>query len=205
MSGTISFNPYGTSFPVNPFLLQTQGYVSGVALDEPSSRLWLASGPLATGQTVPMWGGVPITETINTLGTGSEQLGPTVARATSQANTTGFSVFNQAAHMVITPGGNTVPLASVGNSVHFYRVGTNAVRIVVNFDSTSTWTGDYISQPTLYWNSTSMFVTTNSAGAFQLPAGVRLLSVNNNSKTIAYNSGTGAVTWTTGYAAVILI
>lgn len=207
MSGTISFNPYMTTVPQNAFLLETQGYVQGLASDDPSSRMWLMGGNLASSETVVMWGGVPVSEEINNLSTGSEGLGPVLKRATSQANTTGFSVFNQAGSMVITPG-STVPQAAVGNYVSFYRIGPKAVRIAVKCDPaliSALSAGEFINGASLYWDVTYYWITLATSGNFALPTSVQLLSTQTNSKVVAYNSGTGAVTWTTGDAALILI
>lgn len=208
MSGTISFNPFLTSQPQDSFLLQTQGYVSGTAFDDPSVRLELMGGVLASTETIVMWGGVPVTEQINVTGAGSEGTGPKVARATSQASTTGFSVFNQASSMVITPG-QTVPVAAVGNYVSFFRTASN-IRVAVNVDPAlvaAISTGESIAVANLLWDPVNMRVGagTPSGSQFALPTSVKLLSVNTNSKLVSYNSGTGAVTWTTGDAAMILI
>jgi hypothetical protein len=205
MSGTISFNPYTTTSPVNSFINPTQGYVSGLALDDPSARMWLMGGQLASSETVVMWGGVPISEEINNTGASSEGLGPLVKRATSQANTTGWSVFNQAASMVITPG-NTVPVAAIGNYVSFFRNGTN-IRICVNCDPAliaALTSGELINGATLYWDVTNYRITLTTSGNFALPTTVKLLSTNTNSKTVNYASAS-SITWTTGDAALILI
>jgi hypothetical protein len=207
MSGSITFNPYATTSPANSFLLQTQGYVQGLALDDPSARMWLAGGTLATTETVTMWGGVPIEEIVNNAGAGGEGLGPVVKRSVSQATVTGFSVFNQASSMVITPG-NTVPLAGTGNFVAFYRLGTNqriAIKVdpalVATLSSTSSVAG-----LALYWDVTNYRVTlTTTGGNWALPTSVRLLSVNTNSKIVSYDSGTGVASWTTGDAAILLV
>lgn len=206
MSGNISFNPYATTTPQNTFLLETQGYIQGVAYDDSSAYQWLAGGVLASTETLPMWGGVPIEELVNLPGTNADSLGGNVKRSASQATVTGWSVFNQAAHMVITPG-NTVPLASIKNGVQFFRLGTNQ-RIAVQADPAlaAGVSGDSISAAALYWDVTNYRVTlTTSGGNFALPTSTRLLSINSNSKIVSYNSGTGAVTWTSGSAAIILI
>lgn len=206
MSGTISFNPYTTTSPVNNFLLQTQGYVQGLALDDPSSRPWLEGGQLDAAETLTMWGGVPLSVEINQLGTGSEGLGAAVKRSTSQANTLGWAVFNQASSMVITPG-NTVPQASVGNFVSFYRNGTNA-RIGVKCDPAlvaALTAGELINGASLYWSVTLYWVTLVTSGSnFALPTTTVLRSVNTNSKVVNYASAS-SVTWTTGDVAILQI
>ena len=207
MSGTISFNPYTTTSPVNSFLNPTQGYVSGVASDDPSSRMWLAGGTLASSETLVIYGGIPISEEINNTGTAAEGLGPTLKRSTTQGNTTGFTVFNQASSMVITPG-NTVPTAAVGNYVSFYRIGSKAVRVAVNCDPAliaALSAGEFVNAPALYWDVTNYRITlTTSGGNFALPTSIQLLSTNTNSKTVLYTSAS-SITWTTGDAALILI
>jgi hypothetical protein len=205
MSGNITFAPYTTSFPTNPFLSQTQGYTSGYVVDDPTTKNWLASGQLASSELIVMWGGVPISQEINNLGTGSESLGPTIKRATSQSNTNGFSVLNQAGHMVITPGGNSAPSIGTGGSVHFYRIGSGMVRLIVNCDPaliSALSTGEFVNGASLYWDVTNYRVTLSTSGSnFALPTGVTLESTQTNSKITAYSAS--AVTWTTGDAAMI--
>lgn len=206
MSGSISFNPYGTQTPVGTFINPTQGYTQGLAVDDPSSRLWLEGGVLASTETVTMWGGVPISVEINNLGTGSEGLGPTVKRSTTQGNTNGWSVFNQASSMVITPG-NSVPQAGTLNYVSFYKNGTNA-RIPVYCDPaliSALSAGEFVNAPALYWSVTLYWLTLVTTGSnFALPTTTRLLSTNTNSKVVDYASSS-SVTWTTGDVAIIQI
>lgn len=206
MSGSISLNPYVTNQPQDSFLLQTQGYVQGVAFDDPSVRMELERGVLASTETVVMWGGIPLTELINSAGSGPDALGPNVKRATSQGTVTGFSVFNQAHSMVIGPG-LTVPVSGTGGYVGLFRLGTEA-RIAVQADPAlvSAASGTAINSQALYWDVTNYRITlVTTGGNWALPTSIRLLSTNSNSKIISYNSGTGAVTWTTGSAAIIQI
>ena len=208
MSGTVSLNPFGTNQPQDSFLLQTQGYVQGAPYDDTVSRMWLAGGMLASTETVVMWGGVPVTETINVAGSGSDGLGPVLKRSTTQANTTAWSTNLQANSMVVTSG-NNVPVAAVGNYVAFFRYGSQQ-RLAVAVDpalvTAITGAGDAINSQALYWDVTNYRVTlTTTGGNFALPTATRLLSVNTNSKIVSYNSGTGAVTWTTGDAALIIL
>lgn len=207
MSGTISFQPYVTTAPQNSFLLETQGYVEGLPLDDTVSRLWLAEGVLASTETLPMWGGVPITEMINVTGTGADGLGPQVKRATAQGNVTGFSTYLQMSHMVVTAG-NTAPLASINDSVGFFRLGSNQ-RLMVKCDPalvTALESADEaINAESLYWDVAKYWVTLTTTSNWQLPTSVKLLSVNSNSKITSYDSGTGVLSWTTGAAAVLQI
>jgi hypothetical protein len=208
MSGTVSINPYATTTPQNSFLVQTQGYYQGAPYDDPIARLWLASGTLKSSETMVMWGGVPIFEYVTVAGSGADGLGPQVGRATSQATTTGWSTNLQMNSMVVTPG-NSVPLAGIGNSVGFFRNGTNQ-RLAVQIDpalvTTLTSADALINATALYWDVTNYRVTaTTTGGNFALPTTTKLLSINTNSQVVSYNSGTGAVTWTTGDAAIILI
>lgn len=204
MSGTISFNPYGTSAPQNSFLLESQGYIQGAVDDDPSAYQWLAGGLLATTETLPMWGGVPIEEIVNLVGSGADALGGNIKRAASQATVTGWSVWS--ANMVIASGAK-VPLASVSNGVQFYRLGTNQ-RLATAADPAlaAAISGDSISVAgaALYWDVTNYRVTTTSTGGnFALPATTRLLSINTNSKIVTYGSSTAS--WSSGPAALLLI
>src|SRR6202042_2540366 len=153
-----------------------------------------------------MWGGVPVSIEINQLGTGSEGLGPAVKRATTQGNTLGWSVFNQASSMVITAG-NNVPQAGTGNYVSYYRNTTNA-RIPVKCDPAlvaALTAGELINGASLYWSVTLYWVTLVSSGSnFALPTSTVLRSVNTNSKTVTYTSAS-SVTWATGDAAILQI
>lgn len=207
MSGTISFNPYATTAPANSFLLQSQGYVQGMAMDDPAVRMELTGGVLAASEALAMWGGVPITEAINVTGSGSDGTGPAIKRATTQNGVTGWSVYNQASSMVITPG-PSAPVSGKGGYVAFFRNGTNA-RIAVQLDPAlvaAITEGEAISALALQWDPMSFRVTNATGGSiFALPASARLLSVNSNSKIVTYNSETGAATWTAGDAGILLI
>lgn len=207
MTANITLAPFATNQPASSFLLQSQGYVQGTAYDDPSVRMELAGGTLATAETLVMWGGVPLTEQIDVNGSGSDGLGPVVARATSQANTTGWSVYNQAGAMVIGPG-NSAPVSGTGGFVAFFRNGSN-IRIAVQCDpaliTSITGAGDAINSQALYWDTTNYRITLTTSSNWALPTSVKLLSTNSNSKIISYNSGTGVVSWTTGSAAIILI
>ena len=209
MSGTISFNPYGTSQPQNSFLNPTQGYMQGTVYDDPSQRGELAGGVLASTETIPMWGGRPIVEYVNnTLAGFSDGLGPTVASATSQGTTTGWAVFTQANSMVLTPGASAPPLAAVGNYISFARY-NSLFRIAVACDpaliSTISSGSNSIVSQALYWDVTNYRITlVTTGGNWALPTTTKLISTNlTNSKIITYSASTAL--WAQGSAAIIQI
>lgn len=199
----ISFDPQLTTSPSNNFQVSTEGYIQGTTFDDTSSRMWLASGVIASSVTQPVWGGLLVTEDVATVN--SNQLGNSLVLASAAGNVTGMTVFDQASNMIIVPG-NSVQTAMAGMTVNYYRFGTNA-RIAVQVLSTlvATLEGGAINQ-TLYWDPALFQLTASgTAGAFALPATTKIVSLNSNSKIVSYDSGTGAVSWTTGNAAIIQI
>lgn len=136
MSATINFNPVLTTNATGSFNVQTNGYIQGQAMDDPSARYRLAGGILATSETIPMWGGVGISETTSPssalITAPNEALGGNIIRATQIAGATpaagdltGFSVFDQNYSAVNTPQ-SPVPLVGSGSTMNFYRFGSNA-------------------------------------------------------------------------------
>jgi hypothetical protein len=92
----------------------------------------LAGGTLSNDETLPIWGGVGISERTAVLG---NALGGTLVRAPSLVGAsalTGFTVFDQDHSMINTPQ-SEVPLAASGMGVNFYRLGSGA-RIAVAID-----------------------------------------------------------------------
>jgi hypothetical protein len=138
MAPSIGFNPIVTSNATGSFNIESTGYIQGQALDSPNARFDLSSGVLASTETLPMWGGVGIFENIPGGGVGAPGgvLGGQIGRATQIAQgakqLTGFSVFDQAHHMVQTPQ-SEVPVSLPGMSVHLYRFGDGA-RLAVACD-----------------------------------------------------------------------
>lgn len=136
MVATVSFNPGITTNAAGSFNVSSVGLIQGTAYDSPNTRFDLAGGILATTETLPMWGGVGVTELIpGASGGPSVTLGGVIARATALTGSTaltGFSVFDQAYGMFNTPQ-SPVPLAGSSMSVNFYRLGSSA-RIAVKCD-----------------------------------------------------------------------
>ena len=201
MSSNISFNPVLTSVASGTFSVQSDGYVQGVALDDPAIRNSLAGGILASTETLPMWGGIAIFEDLPAAG--ADALGGTVGRAADNAHVTGFSVFNQAHHWVTSPQ-SEVPSAGAGMTIPFYRIGSGA-RIAVQCDpALVSLDGGLISQQ-VSWDFTNQKLIAYSSGIGALAC--KVLSVNTgNSKTVTYDSVNNLVHWSnTGAVAIILL
>lgn len=135
----INYSPVATSNASGMFNTTSAGYVQGTAQENPSARNQLTSGPIATDETLPWWGGMGVYENIpgGITGGPSENLGGVVGRATSLTaaaakSMVGFSVFDQAYNMIQTPN-SEVPIALPGMTGHLYRFGSLA-RVVVQCD-----------------------------------------------------------------------
>jgi hypothetical protein len=124
MSTILGINPMAVTNAAGFFGVQSDGFTQGVAHDDPAIRNALAGGVLLSTETLPMWGGVAISEYLP-LSTSNGHYGPNIGRATSNAGITGFSVFNQS-HNAISSPENQVPILASGMSVNFYRLGSGA-------------------------------------------------------------------------------
>lgn len=124
MASNISYNPLITTNAAGLFAATSAGYMQGIAEDDPAIRNALAGGYLSGAETLPMWGGVAISEDIP-ASTADSALGGAIARATAIANLTGFSVFNQA-HAWISSPQSECPSAGAGMTIPFYRLGSGA-------------------------------------------------------------------------------
>lgn len=181
------------------FSTNSNGFTQGDAQDDPAVKFFLAGGTLSTSATTPLWGGIPIAESI-----ADSVLGNTVLQADGTTAPTGIAVFNQAFAGITTPQ-STAPLYSPGMSVNFYRFGSGA-RIPLALNPASvTLDGDLIST-TVYFDYTNNWVTTVQPGSQPaLPVQVLKISTQNN-KTVSYSSVTGNANWATnGLIAVVQI
>jgi hypothetical protein len=138
MTAQVTINPLQTSVAAGTFNISSSGVIQGTAFNDPAVRNQLAGGTLKSSETIPMWGGVAISENIPGVTPGPEEsLGPLVTRATNvTANTagtvTGFSVFDQNWAAINSPQ-SPVPLTPSGGLVNFYSLGSLA-RIAVKCD-----------------------------------------------------------------------
>lgn len=201
----IVINPQLVTNAAGRFHISSEGYVQGEALDDPAIRNSLVASVVDPGYTTaPMYGGMGITESLITAGTEAAAMLSVVRPATSQANLTGFSVFNQAAGMIQTPQ-SPVPLASSGMGISLYRLGSRA-RIAVQVDSgvATTLAAGSVNQ-VVYWDYTNQKLLA-APGGTAIP--VKLIDLNfGNSKVVnAASIASGIATWTNGaYTAIIEI
>ena len=132
MTTQLAFSPFIQTNAAGTFNVSASGLMQGTAMADPSARNWLATGVLASTETLPMWGGVALTESVPPATAGSvslnQNLGGNLVRATSISGAlpiTAFSTFDQDYAAVSTPQ-SPVPLLGSGQTVHFYRLGSNA-------------------------------------------------------------------------------
>lgn len=206
MTASVNFNPIQTTNFPGTFFVSTNGFVQGVMEDDPVSRFYLRSGVVASAATVPMWGGVGIAEGLAGGSTGiADELNSILSAASSANGIDGFTVFNQAAAMVIT-NSSTVPLSGSLMAVNFFRFGSGA-RVAVQTTSTvaSALAGGSTS-PTLYWDPVNYQVTTVATSNVALPTSVKLTHVDvGNSKIVSYDSTSGYANWTEGGSTLVLV
>ncbi len=199
---TINFDPMQTLTGQNSFQVESQGYIQGAFMDDPVGRMWVLTGLVDSSVTQPIWGGLAIEELVPALDAHTNgTIASPITIPTTASSVTGFTFFNRAHNMVITPG-NDVPLAQAKMNVAYARLGSN-LRVPVKISSglQSALEGGSITQQ-VSWDFTNNELTAYVSGTNTvLP--VKVLKVNSNSKIVNYNSSTGAVTWAYGYAALI--
>ncbi|HBE6266517.1 TPA: hypothetical protein KMK48_003885 [Escherichia coli] len=160
----LSLNPMATTNAAGSFGVQSDGFIQGVALDDPANRFNLASGTVASTETKPLWGGLPVAELLP--GVNSSPRGSTIRRAVSLAELEGFTVFNQAHNGLTTPQ-SPVPLYASGMSVSFYRLGSNMrVPLKASAQVVALGTAGASVKTPLAWDFVNNQVTTAAAAAF---------------------------------------
>ena len=188
MTASITFNPVITTNAAGSFNIQSAGYVQGTALDDPAKRYALAGGVLKSTETLPMWGGVGISELINgATGQPAGVLGSLITRATNNtAHTTGqltgFSVFDQNYSAINSPQ-SPVPLSGTNMQVNFYRIGSGQRVCVAADPSLVSLEGGLITQQ-VSWDFTNQILVpylgtlTISSGTYNNTTGVVTLTMS---------------------------
>jgi len=216
MVANLTMNPILTTNAAGTFTVTFDGYMQGMAMDDPAMRNQLTGGLLAESETLPMFGGIPITESIPapvTAGTPPRTftqdpaLNTIITRATSAADMTGISVFNQN-HAAINTPQSQVPQALSGMIVMLYRFGSLA-RIPLAADPAliATLAGIIISPTALLWDVTNQRITSAAAGGvgIALPVSTKLIGFNaGNSMTVLFDPVTGYANWNRQGDAVLL-
>jgi hypothetical protein len=204
MVANIAFNPYVQTSAAGMFNIESDGYIVGMAEPDPSTRFALAGGWLATTETLPMFGGVGISENIPQerppVTRADVALGGTIARATAEANLTGFSVFDQNYAAVNSPQ-SPVPTVGSGGLVNFYRLGSLA-RVALAIDpALITLEGTLITSQ-VSWDFTNQKIIAFATNA--LP--VKIIRIKSSGCMVpVYTSGTGFTTWTYNGAAALCV
>lgn len=197
----ISINPMLTTGPSGAFLLSTQGFMAGVALDDPGLRYQLEGGAISASQSTPLYGGLAVELLVPAPG--AEVMGPTILSASSSGTVNAWTVFNQSSNGILVPGGN-VPLYQAGMSLNFVRVGSG-LRVVlpVKAADMNTIAGG-ATNVQLYWDPVNLYLTVTSASNYTVSG--QLLALSATSKTITYSSGTGLANWVNpGNVAVVRV
>jgi hypothetical protein len=200
---TVSFNPYVQTNVTGSFALESAGLVVGTMFPDPAARYQLSGGRLATTETLPMWGGVGISENIppEAANNPRTEMGSVIARATAAANLTGFSIYDQNYSWVNSPA-SPVPSGDKGGQVNFARLGS-LLRVILEIDPTLvSLEGGLITQQ-VSWDYTNQKIIAFATTA--LP--VKILTIkSNNCMTAVYTAGPPAtLTWNRNAAAAVVI
>ena len=208
MVANIAFNPLLQTNAAGMFTIESDGFVVGTAMPDPAARFALSGGWLAAAETLPMFGGVAINESIPQerppVSRTDVALGGIIARATTLAagagTTTGFSVFDQNYAAVNTPQ-SPVPSVGSGGLVNFYRLGSGA-RVALAIDpALITLEGGLITQQ-VSWDFSAQRIIAFATTALA----VKILSVKaTGCMRPVYNAGTGFITWSYNDAAALCL
>jgi len=208
MVANIAFNPYIQTNAAGMFTIESDGLIVGTAYPDPAARFALSGGWLATAETLPMFGGIAINESIPQerppMTRADVALGGIIARATTLAagagTTTGFSVFDQNYAAVNTPQ-SPVPSVGSGGLVNFYRLGSGA-RVALAIDPTLiSLEGGLITQQ-VSWDFSAQRIIAFATNALA----VKILAVKaSGCMRPVYNAGTGLITWSYNDAAAVCL
>lgn len=200
----LTINPALMTNAAGGFTASSEGYVQGFALDDPSVRNELVAGIVSPSATSPMWGGMAVTESLPTAGTEADSVGSILTLATSQANVTGFTVFNQSAAMYQSAQ-SPCPLAPAGGGINFYRLGSGARIAVACSQAVAAALAAAAVNVAVYWDYTNQ-VLLNAPGGTAIAVSLVGVVTAGNAQVVSYNSGTGFATWNrAGYVAIIKI
>jgi hypothetical protein len=200
-------NFYGTTNAAGLFGVETNGLVQGEFQPSPVSRYTIASAYVASTVTVPIYGGMLITEYISATDsvTGDSGGGTLVPAATAAAGT-GFIVSNAMYNAVIVSGPAGVgaaPFVGPNNTAQIARLGSGVVlAVAINPAAVAGFQGGAVNQQ-ISFDPVAQWLTTYSGTLGALPA--ELLKIEANSMVISVNETSGLPIWSQGPCALIRI
>jgi hypothetical protein len=207
-----SFNPYVQTNAAGMFNIESDGFIVGTAMPDPAARFALSGGWLAAAETLPMFGGVAISENIPverstapaTPSRPDIALGEIIGRATvmtaGAGTITGFSVFDQNYAAVNTPT-SPVPTVGSGGMVNFYRYGSGA-RVALAIDPTLVTLEGGVNTAQVSWDFVNQRIIAFAVTAIP----VKILAIKSSGCMVpSYNSGTGLTTWNYNGAAALCL
>jgi len=204
MVANIAFNPYIQTNAAGMFTIESDGLIVGTAYPDPAARFALSGGWLATAETLPMFGGIAISENVPQerppMTRADVALGGIIARATAYANLTGFSVFDQNYAAVNTPQ-SPVPTVGSGGLVNFYRLGSGA-RVALAIDPTLVSLEGGLITAQVSWDFSAQRIIAFATTALA----VKVLAIKaSGCMRPVYNAGTGLTTWSYNDAAAVCL
>lgn len=187
-------NPYKSGNFAGTFVPSAKGFIQGGYAADGVAKTKLVAVKGAATETLPFWGGIAVQEKMSAAMGGIN----TIARATSYATCTGFTVNAQNYTSLVTTD-NTVPVSPVGTDTQIFRLGEK-VRVYLPIDPALDLTTLQIG------TAVSFNFTTGKIIAFSTTAlSVKVLAVDPAGLVASYDSGTGNVTWIAGAVAEVEI
>jgi hypothetical protein len=194
------FNPMLTSNMSAGFIVESDGYIQGLDLDDQIAKMRLKSGMFSSAATSPLWGGVPVKGIVPTMD--QNQSGPGVIQASSMSDYSGFSSYRNNYNAIIMPG-NNVPLVVGGMTAMWYPKGCMArIPVPVSQALVTAAEGGSTDQQVI-WNFSTGMLDVYASGDTALPVSVE--GFYSNSLMVVLNTTTGVYEWQVGTSAVIMI
>jgi hypothetical protein len=196
----IPFSPYAQTNVTGSFAIDASGLIVGTLFPDPAARYQLSGGYLASTETLPMWGGVGISESIpsEAANVPRTELGSVIARATATANLIGFSVYDQNYAWVNSPS-SPVPSGNTYGLVNFARVGS-LQRVILEIDPTLVSLETGLVNAAVGWDFTNQKIIAGTGFPGKI-LGIK----SNNCMSATYNATSGALTWNRNAAAAIVL
>lgn len=193
-------NPYSTTQASGLFSSDTTGAMQGVSFADPATRYRLSQGYVSPDETLPMWGGLAVSEHISGIASSgpasaestSSRMGSELKRATSAADIVGITLYDHSNHMPIAPG-STAPRAFPGNSIGFARFGSN-MRVPVPADPALRQQIGQNTNLSLGWDCQNQRLIAGTSGN-TIP--VRLLEIyETGGQLVSYDATKQTLNWT---------